>query len=102
MRHEIDWTQRFWTDVDFFERETTTPATETADLLTELDLTTLRLVPPQHFIDGEGRHLQQVHRQCNRLCEAIPREHHLCEPAEPDCTPCQGRFHPVVAQIKAN
>ncbi len=68
---EIDWSQRFWTDVDFFEQITTTPATEIADLLTELDLTELRLVPPQQFINGEGRRLQHVHRRCNRLCEAV-------------------------------
>ena len=54
---EIDWTQFFWADVDFFEQITTTPATEIADLLTELDLTELRLVPPQQFINDEGRRL---------------------------------------------
>ena len=68
---EIDWTQRFWTDVDFFENITTTPATEIADLLTELDLTELRLVPPQQLINGEGRRLHHVHRRCNCLCEAV-------------------------------
>ena len=68
---EIDWTQRFWTDLDFFERITSTTAPEIADLLTELDLTELRLVPPQQFINGEGHRLQHVHRRCNRLCEAV-------------------------------
>ena len=68
---EVDWSQRFWTSVDFFEQITTTPATELADLLTKLDLQKLRLVPPQEFIDGKGHRLQHVHRRCNRLCEAI-------------------------------
>ena len=68
---EVDWSQRFWTSVDFFEQITTTPATEIADLLTKLDLQKLRLVPPQEFIDGKGHRLQHVHRRCNRLCEAI-------------------------------
>lgn len=68
---EIDWTQRFWTDLDFFEQITTKPATEIADLFTELDLTELRLVPHQQFINGEGRRLQYIHRRCNRLCEAV-------------------------------
>lgn len=68
---EIDWTKYFWADVDFFEKITTTPITEIADLLTELDLTELRSVPPQHFIDGKGRRLKHVHRRCNRLCEAV-------------------------------
>lgn len=47
------------------------PVPEIADLLTELDLTELRIVPPQQFINGEGRRLQHVHRRCNRLCEAV-------------------------------
>ncbi len=68
---EVDWSQRFWTNVDFFEQITTTPVTEIADLLTQLDLKKLRLVPPQEFIDGKGHRLQHVHRRCNRLCEAI-------------------------------
>lgn len=68
---EVDWSQRFWTNVDFFEQITTTPATEIADLLTELDRKELRLVPPQEFIDGKGHRLQHLHRRCNRLCEAI-------------------------------
>ena len=68
---EIDWTERFWTDVNFFEQITTTSATELADLLTELDLTELRLVPPQQFINGERSCLQNVHRRCNRLCMEV-------------------------------
>ncbi|KAL2049686.1 hypothetical protein ABVK25_010027 [Lepraria finkii] len=68
---EVDWSQRFWTNVDFFEQITTTPATEIADFLTKLDLKKLRSVPPQEFIDGKGHRLQHVHRRCNRLCEAI-------------------------------
>lgn len=68
---EVDWSQRFWTNVDFFEQITTTPATELADLLTKLDRKELRLVPPQEFIDSRGHRLQHVHRRCNRLCEAI-------------------------------
>ncbi|KAL8722405.1 MAG: hypothetical protein Q9181_007494 [Wetmoreana brouardii] len=68
---EIDWTPYFWADVDFFEQITTTPTTEIADLLTELNVTELRLVPPQQFIDGKGHRLRHVHRRCNRLCEAV-------------------------------
>ena len=68
---EVDWSQRFWTNVDFFEQITTTPAAEIAELLTKLDLKKLCLVAPQEFIDGKGHRLQHVHRWCNRLCEAI-------------------------------
>ena len=80
---EIDWTQRFWTDVDFFEKITTTLATDIADLLTELDLTELRLVPPQQFINGDGRCLQHVHRRCNRLCEAVQESIMFANPLSP-------------------
>lgn len=67
---EVDWSQRFWTDVDFFEQITTTPPLEIADRLTKLDLKELRLVPLQEFID-DGHRLQHVHKRCHRLCEAI-------------------------------
>ena len=48
------------TEVDFFERVTTTLATELADLLTELDLRKLRLNRPQQFIYGKSCRLQCV------------------------------------------
>lgn len=68
---EVDWSQRFWTNISFFEHITTTPAAEIANLLTRLDLEELRLVPPQAFVNSNDRCLQNVHRRCNRLCEAI-------------------------------
>ena len=80
---EVDWSQRFWTNVDFFEQITTTTATEIADLLTKLDLEELRLVPPQEFIDSKGHRLRYVHRRCNRLCEAIQESIIFAEQLKP-------------------
>jgi len=59
---EVDWSQQFWSNVDFFEQITTTSTTKIVDLLTKLDLKKLRLVPSQEFIDGKGYRLQHVHR----------------------------------------
>lgn len=68
---EIDWTQRLWTDVDFFEHISTIPIMDLADLLTENDLTELYLVPPKEIIDTQGCGLQHVQRRWNRRCEAV-------------------------------
>lgn len=68
---EVDWSQRFWTNIDFFEQITITPATELADLLIKLDRKELRLVPLQEFINSKGYRLQYIYRRCNRLYKAI-------------------------------
>lgn len=65
---EMDWTDDFNTDTDFYDCVTTMSPRDLADFLTESDLGLFRLLDPQSIINGD---LQHMHRQWNRRCQAV-------------------------------
>ena len=68
--HDIDWTRRFQTNVNLFNRVTKMPAQDLADQLTDSDLTAFRSLAPQSVIDEDVR-FQQLNRRWDRQCLAI-------------------------------
>lgn len=82
---EIDWSERFEMDVDFFQLVITTSPQELADTLTDLDV---KEFPSLHReLDDnivKGPQLQHVNRRWNKLCkaaqESVTSEEHLSSP----------------------
>ena len=81
---EIDWSERFETDVDFFQLVITT-SQELADTLTDLDVKEFLLLhrEVEDTIDNRPQ-LQYMNRRWNKLCKAAQEsvivEEHLSSP----------------------